>query len=162
AGTRLEGVAPTGEVETEPIEIALRSSMPDGGAAGLRLSDDQVRLPPSSRLLAPLGVIVLLLGLAPLGAAALANRRARRASEGQQGVVRRDPARLRAALDEIRGLDAVGDADARAGAFDRLDAIVREAITDAEIPAEALTPDEIETRLRSAHASADAERLAGI
>jgi hypothetical protein len=64
--------------------------------------------------------------------------------------VRRRPGENRAALDKIRQLDSASSA-ARIEAFDRLDGLVRGYLTELDIAARSLTPDEIQQRLTDRH-----------
>lgn len=147
ASERMENLMPAGEVEVPAVEIALRSTLPDAGAVSIRAVRTLVLLPAFAGLLYPAGLALVVLSFAPVvvGIAAVVARR--RAKAQSRRSKRRRPDHYRTALDELRQLDGTTDTAARRQAFDRLDHLLREYLTDLHIPAASLTPEEIDARV---------------
>jgi hypothetical protein len=151
AGQRPEEAAPAGSVTVPPLAVAFRSLLPDDQAI-YDVRDAQPVPPPQLpyRLLAPAGVALMLVSIVP--AALLVSgfargwRQRRRAAAPRSSRQTRRAAR--AALDELRAIDA-GDVSARRGGFARLDALLRQHLTDVcGVPAAGMTPEELEAALR--------------
>jgi hypothetical protein len=92
--------------------------------------------------LVALAALLLVLVLVVVGALAVFARL--RHGSPQTRVRRLSPREREEALDELRGMAAATDVATRRSAFDRLDILVREHLEQADIPAFALPPDEVE------------------
>ena len=162
AGERVESLVPSDEVELPEVPIAVRSTLPDEEPSGIRDARTISTLPPAVRFLTPVGVAFVALSLAPvvfgLVAAAARLRRPKRKDRSWW----RSRRERRQALEGIRALDVTSDSDARREAFDKIDALVRDCLTDLDIPARALTADEIEKRIAKRSKRLAAGELAGV
>ena len=151
AGQRPEEAAPAGSLTVPAVAIAFRSLLPDDQAI-YDVRDARV-VPPSGpivRMLQPAGIALILISIVPTAVLLLRmgeSLRARRRRAAPRSS-RQTREAARAALEELRGID--GDTpDARRDGFARLDALVRQHVTDAcGVPAAGMTPDEIEAALQ--------------
>jgi hypothetical protein len=150
-GQRPEEAAPAGSVIVPPVAVAFRSLLPDDQA--IYDVRDAQPVPPRwlpYRLLGVVGIGLILLSATP--AAFLLIRLAQGARERRRTAARRPSSRkerqtARAAFDDVRATDAA-DADARRAGFARLDALVRQHLSDVcGMAASAMTPEEIEIAL---------------
>jgi hypothetical protein len=143
-GTRPEDLVPAGEVRVPPLELSLRSTIPEGSTAALRDARSLQPLPQWLPLAKPIGIGLVVLSVAPValwGATLVA--RARRARG--RGRVRQTKRQRLAALEDIKSLDT-SSTDALRAAFARLDTWVRDNLEHATgVTAMALTPAEIGT-----------------
>jgi hypothetical protein len=146
AGQRPEEAAPAGSVLVPPVSVALRSLLPDGQL------DYEPRDPPrvpdrwiGYRILAPVGIGLILVSMAPVAFLLLrlvrgVRARRQRAARPSSRHVRQA---ARAAFDEIRAMDG-GHAEARRLGFARLDGLVRQHVEEVcGVAVAGLTPDEI-------------------
>jgi hypothetical protein len=151
-GQRPEEAAPAGSVVVPAVAVAFRSLLPDDQP--IYDVRDGRSVPPRLlpyRMLEPVGIGLILLSVTP--AAFLLMRLARGARERRRTAARRSSRETRqaahAALDGMRAIDAA-DAGARRDGFARLDALVRQLVTDVcGVAAAGMTPDEIEVALES-------------
>jgi len=162
AGQKLDDAPPAGSVQVPGAVIAFRSLLPD----------DQVTYPardarPAAerlarfRVLQPVGLGLILLSIAPVALLALAALR--RAQQRRRTTTRRSLRQARqasrASLEAVRAADPTSAEDRR-DAFARLDALVRQHLSDVcGVPAVSLTPPEIATAL-SARSSGPPMELA--
>ena len=146
AGQRPEEAAPAGSVLVPAVSVAFRSLLPDGQL------EYEPRDPSSVpdrwigyRILAPVGIGLMLVSMAPVaflllrlvrGVRARRQRAARPSSRHVRQVAR-------AAFDELRAMDA-GHAEVRRQGFARLDGLVRQHVEEVcGVGVQGLTPDEI-------------------
>jgi hypothetical protein len=150
AGQRPEEAPPAGSVVVPPVAVAFRSLLPDDQVIyDVRDGRDVPRRWLPYRLLGPVGVALVLLSAAPaafvLVRLALGVRERRRATTRRSS--RKDRQTAQAAFDEVRATDAM-DLEARRAGFARLDALVRQHLSDVcGVPAAGMTPEEIEAAL---------------
>ena len=164
AGQRPEEAAPAGSVTVPPISVAFRSLLPDDQTIyDVRDGRDvpSSRLP--LRILGPVGFGLILLSIVPVvslvAGFAWGLRERRRVATGS---VRRSRRSTRAALEDVRGIDAA-DPAARREAFARLDTLLRQHVTDVcSVPATGMTPDEIEGALWPFAARVPVELVASV
>lgn len=149
AGQRVEALVPSDEVELPAVDVAMRSTLPDARPGSIRDARPIRTLPSGVRFLMPAGVAAVMLSLAPVAVglvAALARMRKPRRAGRSRWRSRRVHRRT---LETIRGIDASADADARRDAFGQLNMLIRDYLTDLNIPALGLTSKEIEKRIES-------------
>ena len=161
-GEHVEGVTPTGDIEIPAIDIALRSTLPDGGPTSIRIGKASASLPASAGWLGPLGIAAVALSLVPVFVGLAAFMARLRTSRAARQSTRRSPEEARRALEEIRQLDVTADAAARREAFDRLDAWLRDYLTDLDVPARSLTADEIEASVREHQPGLPGDAIASV
>lgn len=158
-GQRLEDVVPAGEVVVPGALVAVRSLLPDArDTANFR--SDQPPLPRAAAfaILQRIGVGMVVVSIVPaaLWIAALLRRLRQRRPRQSVRKLRHDE---HASLDAVRALDVETDAGRRE-AFDRLSALVRRHLSGAwGVPADGLTPAEIESAL-SAHGKGEPSEVA--
>lgn len=162
AGQRLEEAAPAGEIKIAGASLALRSTLPDEiPAVEARDQRPFERLPRFLALARPIGVAMMLVSAAPLlvwvGTLVMKRR---------PKVKRRDTRsarnQIKAALEEIQNADTSSEA-ARREAYTRLNAVIREHLSNVtNLPALALTPAEVGTRLAGVKTNMSAETVAKV
>ena len=144
AGRRLEALVPSSELQLPAIDVAVRSTIPDGGSLAIRDVRSIASLPSGLRFMTPLGIAAVVLTAAPV-VVGLAGTVARiRKPQRLRRWRRRRSRRHRETLDQIRALDVWADAAVRLAAVDRLNALLRDYLGDLDVPAQALTVEEIE------------------
>jgi len=149
-GQRLDDAAPAGTVQVPGAVVAFRSLLPDDQPS-YEVRDDRpaAARPPAYRVLAPVGIGLIILSVAPVALLALgmANRaRLRRHSHAARSrrQARHD---ARALLEAVRAADPTREEDRR-DAFNRLDDLVRAHVIDVSgVPARSLTPAEVAAAL---------------
>lgn len=143
AGQPPETLVPADEVQLPARRIAVRSTLPEGDVDWIRDARTIKMLPSFLGYLTPIGLAAVALTLVPVvvGLTGVA----RRWKPRRTGRSRRQALQLqRRAFEDIRGLDASTDADVRRDVFGRLNSLIRDRLTDFDIPARNLTADEIE------------------
>ena len=144
-----DGTAPAAEVKVPGATLAVRSTLPDDGSAdGTR--DRRASLPGPAWLgwIRPIGLGFIALGLAPVILWVGTRIRRPRVSTPRPST-RSLHALSKSLFDELQITDT-STADGRRRAYDRINTDVRAYVTQAEaLPATALTPDELRTRLAS-------------
>jgi hypothetical protein len=143
AGQPPESLVPADELHLPARTIAVRSSLPAGDVEWIRDEPAVATLPAAVRLLTPLGVAAIALTLVPVGIGVAGIVRRRRPWRVGRSP-RRTMTEYRDALEHIRALEPVTDATVRRQAFDSLNTLVRNRLTDLGIPAHALSVDELE------------------
>ena len=135
--------APAGEVLVPGRSLALRSTLPDA-LSEVQLRDDAppMPLPRAVAWLRPAGVALLLVSALPVAMGlALLGRRAATALRGRKP--RKGASDLRRDVESLHSADTRSEA-ARREAYDRLDALLRQRLTElAGVDARALTAAEI-------------------
>jgi hypothetical protein len=165
AGQPPEEAAPSGSVIVPPVSVAFRSLLPDDQA--IYDVRDQRDLPPQRlpyRILQPLGIGLILLSVVPVAflVAGLARGLRARQRIGAARSVRRSRQSARAALEDVRGVDAA-DPAARREAFARLDAVLRQHVAGVcGVPASGMTPEEIEAALGPCGARVPVDLVASV
>jgi hypothetical protein len=147
ADGRVMTQVPVGTVDVPAEDVALQSTLPESAGSLLRVARTPARIPPFARAISPLGLVLIALSLVTVALGFTGTVRRRRVSTPDEAPVRRPATDYRKALDEIRQLDATANGDALHQAFGRLDHLLREFLTERDIPARSLTPDEIEARV---------------
>ena len=144
-----DGTAPAADVKVPGATLDVRSTLPDDGSAnGAR--DRRASLPAPGWLewIRPMGLGFIALGIAPVVLWLGTRIRRPRVSKPRPST-RSLHALSKSLFDELQITDT-STADGRRRAYDRIDADVRAYVTQAEaLPATALTPDELRTRLPS-------------
>ncbi len=133
-------------------ELVLRSALPDSTGAAIRTVKPRAVLPRSARVLQPLGLALVVLSLLIIVTALAAPLVRRSRPVPRPGTAPRPATDYRLALDDIRRLDGAGKAGDPAAlqqAFEQLDRLLREHLTQAGIDARSLTPDEVDSRVGS-------------
>jgi hypothetical protein len=144
AGQPPETLVPADEVRLPARRIAVRSTLPEGDVEWIRDERPIATLPWFVRYLRPIGLAAVALTIVPviIGLTLIAPRRWKPRPAGRS---RRQALQLRRrAFEDIRGLDASTDTDVRRDVFARLDSLIRDQLSDLNIPAHNLTADEIE------------------
>jgi len=161
-GQRLDDAPPAGSVQVPGAVVAFRSLLPDDQPT-YTARDDRPAAPRAQRfrVLQPVGLGLILFSIAPVGLLALAG--VRRARQRRRSATRRSLRQARQAsrvsLEAVRAADPAST-DERRDAFARLDALVRQHLSDVcGVPAANLTPSEITAAL-TARASAAPVELA--
>jgi hypothetical protein len=151
AGQRPQEAAPAGSVLVPPVAVAFRSLLPDDQA--IYDVRDQRLVPPRwlpYRVLGRVGLGLVLVSVTPavlLLIRIVTGARARR-RVGPTRSLRHARQTARAALENMRATDAV-DLEARRDGFARLDALVRQHVTEVcGVAAAGMTPDEIDVALQ--------------
>jgi hypothetical protein len=137
------------------LTVAVRSTLPDGNVSWLRDGAPAATLPVALTYLAPLGTALVVLALIPLVAGVVSL--VRHPTPQRNARAPRNTARQREWLDELRSIDATGDPADRHLAFSKLNDLIRDRLTDLELPARGLTADELAAVLDTR-----APRLAGL
>jgi hypothetical protein len=163
AGGEVEDTAVAGDLRIPGVTLALRSTIPERVAAVVARDNRSLEgLPRALALARPVGLGLILVSAAPvvLWAVALVHRMRRpRVRRQSTRAVRRHS---RAALEDLRPIDANRDEQRRQG-FEKLDAILRQHLAEvALIPAPALTPAEIAKHLDSNHSALPRESIQAI
>lgn len=135
---------PAGTAKLPGEDLMLRSALPETADLTVRATRPPALLARSARLLAPLGLTLVVLSLlvAATAAAGPLMRRSRPVRPVRPAP--RPATDYRLALDEIRRLEAGGDEAVLRQAFERLDRLLRERAADAGVDARSLTPDEMD------------------
>lgn len=164
AGQRPEEAAPAGSIAVPEVMVAFRSLLPDDQAI-YDARDGRAVATPSVPLdlLAPAGFALIIISIVPaallVARLALGIRDRRRAMPHSS---RHSRAVAREALDELRAIDAA-DPSARREAFARLDALVRQHLTEVcGVYATGMTPGEIEAALAPCAARVPVELVASV
>jgi hypothetical protein len=165
AGQRPEEAAPAGSVIVPPVAVAFRSLLPEDQA--IYDVRDGRGIPPRwlpYRLLQPVGLGLVLLSAGPaalvLVRLALRVRERRRVSTSRSSRKKRQTAR--ALFDEVRATDAT-DPQARRAGFARLDALVRQHLSEVcAVAARSMTPEEIELALKTCGSRIPIELVASV
>jgi hypothetical protein len=161
AGHPPETLVPADEVQLPGRTIAVRSTLPDGDVEWIRDTRTIALLPAAVNYLTPFGLVAVALTLVPvvLGSARLLkHRKPRRTSRSARQTMQH----YRQLLDEIRALDVSADASVRRDVFDKLNELVRDRLTDLDIPARNLTADEIEQSIIDRAGRLPAGTIAGM
>jgi hypothetical protein len=155
AGQSPETLVPAAELPLAAVIVAVRSTLPDANVSWLRDARPVETMPALLNYLAPVGLGMVVLALIPLavGAVSLVRNRLPRPSARAP----RNGARQSELLEELRGINANGDPADRQLAFSKLNELIRDRLTDLELPARGLTPDELAPVLEQR-----APRLAGL
>jgi hypothetical protein len=159
-GQRLEDSAPAGAVQVPAATVAFRSLLPDDQPSyDVRDSQPAAARPLAFRLLAPVGLGLIILSVAPVAVLVIAL--VRRSVEARRGSTRRSlrhaRTEAREALEAVRATDP-SSPEARRDAFLRLDALVRHHLADDwGVAAPGLTRPEIAASLASRASPAPAE-----
>jgi hypothetical protein len=165
AGQRPEEAAPAGSVIVPPVVVAFRSLLPEDQAIyDVRDGRDIPQRWLPYRLLQPVGLGLVLLSAVPaafvLVRLALGVRERRRATTRRSS--RRQKQSARAAFDEVRATDAT-DPQARRAGFARLDALIRQHLSDVGgVAAMGMTPKEIEVALEPCASRIPIELVASV
>ncbi len=167
AGQPPETLVPADEVQLPAVTVAVRSALPDDNISWIRDTRTIAMLPSAVRFLTPVGVAAVALTLVPVVVGltvVVRNRKPRRTVRSRRETLQQQ----RQALADIRALGGPADAGVRRDVLDKLNALIRDRLTEFDIPARTLTADEIETailgrnkRLRTAEIAAilrDCER----
>jgi hypothetical protein len=155
AGQSPETLVPAAELAIAPVTVAVRSTLPDANVSWLRDSAPAATLPAALTYLAPVGTALVVLSFIPLVAGGVSVVRYRAPQRSVRAP--RNTSRQREWLDELRRIDATGDAADRHLAFSKLNDLIRDRLTDLELPARGLTADELAPLLDER-----APRLAGL
>jgi len=148
AGQPPETLVPADEVELAAVTVAVRSALPDGNISWIRDTRTIATLPSAVRFLTPVGVAAVMLTLVPVvvGLTTLVrNWKPRRTVRSRRQTLQHQ----RQALADIRALGGLGDADLRRDVFDKLNSLVRDRLTELDIPAQTLTAGEVEQAIVS-------------
>jgi hypothetical protein len=148
AGQSPETLVPADEVELPAVTVTVRSVLPDGNISWIRDTQTIATLPSAVRFLIPVGVAAVMLTLVPVvvGLTTLVrNRKPRRTVRSRRETLQQQ----RQALADIRALGGLGDADLRRDVFDKLNSLIRDRLTELDIPAQTLTAGEIERAIVS-------------
>lgn len=146
-GERPQDVQPVGEVQVAPVVIARRSTLPDE-LPGLQLRDAGDVVPPPQWLAIarPAGIGLAVLAAAPLALWMVGLVRSARTRERRPSA-RAVRSHARAAMDELRALDASTESG-RLEAYTRLEQALRQHLAEKRgIPAQALSAREVAARL---------------
>ena len=165
AGQRSEDSAPAGTVEVPGATVAFRSLLPDDQPSyQARDGRPAAERWLAYRVLAPVGLGVILLSIAPVLVFAIGLVRVARRRRPRDPLrsTRQTRQAARAALEEIRAAEP-STAEARRDAFARLEALVRLHLDAAcGVPAAGLTPSEIATALESAGSRVPARLVSSV
>ncbi len=145
AGQPLDTLAPADEVQLPVRAVTVHSTLPNGTLEWLRDAPRVAILPAALAYSTQAGMLAVVLTLIPviLGLAGIVRTKMPRRTVRS----RRETTRLRRqALADIRAADTT-DADRRRDALDKLNALIRDRLTDFRIPAQSLTADEIEQEI---------------
>jgi hypothetical protein len=165
AGQRLEEAPPAGTVQVPGAVIGFRSLLPD----------DQPSYPPRDarpaearasrfRVLQPVGLGLILLSIAPVALLALAGLRhaQQRRRTTTRRSLRQSRQALQASLEAVRAANPTS-VEERRDAFDRLDALVREHLSNTcGVSAASLTPPEIVAALAARRSTAPVELASSV
>ena len=157
AGQRLEDAAPAGEEQVPGVVLALRSVLPDEpDLAGIRADKAPDARAPRFTALQAIGIGLIIVSIVPaLAAMAPLARRVRQPRVRRSAkVVRQEE---RASLSTVRGMD-VDTPDRRREVFTRLEALVRQHLTDTYgVAGAGLTPSEVPGALATTRATVAAD-----
>ena len=144
-----DGTAPAADVKVPGATLAVRSTLPDDGSAdGARDRRASVPSPEWLGWIRPIGLGFIVLGIAPVVLWLGTRIRRPRVSKPRPST-RSLHALSKSLFDELQIIDTAS-ADGRRRAYDRIDTDVRAYVTQAEaLPAMALTPEELRSRLSS-------------
>lgn len=147
AGRPVDALVPADEVQLPVVDIVVRSTLPGRDLPGIRDAYAFTALPGAMRLLTPAGVGAVALALAPV-VIGLTGTVARVSKPRRTTRSKRQSRQFhRQALAEIKAMDVPDDPDARRGVFEKLNVLIREYLVDLDIPARALTAEELEKRI---------------
>jgi len=142
----IAGERPAGSVEVLPVDLVLRSVVPGTAGPAIRTPGPTGRVPGVARLLQPVGLTLVVLALAMVGATLAAPLARRWRLARRTGPAPKPVMDYRLALEDLKRVDGAADQGALLQAFDRLDRLMRERLAESGIDARPLTPDEIEAR----------------
>lgn len=143
AGQPPETLVPADEVQLPAVTVAVRSALPDDNISWIRDTRTIAMLPSGVRFLTPVGVAAVALTLVPVVVGltvVVRNRKPRRTVRSRRETLQQQ----RQALADIRALGGSVDADVRRDVLDKLNTLIRDRLTELDIPARTLTADEIE------------------
>jgi hypothetical protein len=140
--------SPVGTVSVPEEEIVLHSTLTESAGLMLRVGRAPMLLPSFTRAayaFYAMGFALVALSLVTVALALRGTVSRRRARERAQEPARRPAIEYQATLKDIRQLDHAADPEAVSHAFGRLDQLLRQALSDMNTDARALTPDEIDS-----------------
>lgn len=146
-GPSADGTSAAAEVVVPGATLTMRSTLPDDGSAdGVRTSAIAVPTPAWIGWFRPIGLGLIVLGMAPV-VLWLAARFRRPAASHPRPSLRSLRARLSSMFQELQIIDT-STPDGRRRAYDRLDADLRAYVSESEqVPALSLTANELRGRL---------------
>ena len=162
-GQRLQESAPAGEVRIPGATIAFRSTLPDNPATSvLRDGRDPAPRPWIFAKARQVGLAAVILSLAPAAFVLGGAIRRRTRAVASKRSKRRVRADHRATLERLRSLDVATEEDRRR-AYDEISAAVREHVAArSNVPAPALTAEELDAALASAGGRLPRESIASL
>jgi hypothetical protein len=157
-GQRAEDVTPAGEVQVPGALLAWRSTIPENlQSVDLRAERRAEAVPELLRVARPVGIGLVLVSVAPVALWGLSRLQASRGPRVKRRSPRASRAEARAALEALRNAETGTEAERR-DAYSRLSSALRKHVeVVAHMPALALTPDEVVTRLRTGSSKMQAE-----
>jgi hypothetical protein len=153
---------PAGTVAVPEHAIVLRSTLPESTDLVLRVTKTPILLPSFTRAIYPLGMALMSLSIVTVLLGVMRTMARRRTSTPAESPSSGASTRYDTVLDEIRRLEATDDPETMCHAFLRLDRMLRDFLVERDIPAKALTPDEIDSRAETAGAPASVRAVATV
>jgi hypothetical protein len=159
---RLEDAVPAGDVQVPGVTLAFRSVLPDEQEpAGIRADKPPHARPARFAALQPIGIGLVIVSIVPALAAiaALARRAWRPRVRRSARIVRQEE---RESLETVRAM-AVDSLERRREAFTKLDALVREHLSQAcGVAGASLTAQEVPAALAASRTTVPAELVASV
>jgi hypothetical protein len=149
ADGRINAQLPVGTVAVPEEDVALRSTLPESVGLALRVARTPALLPSFTRVLNPLGATLIALSLVTVALGLKGTIGRRPAAPRAKSPARPASIDYRTALSEIRQLEDTAGPEALRHAFDRLDHLLRTFLTETDVHARSLTPDEIDSKLNA-------------